>query len=691
MFTLKCPACSQTQRVSEDVLGTKIACPNCGASFRVGSPRPRASASSAAAAPIPRTQPAGDSADVYQLEDLPEPPAPPSRQIPKITAPAEATSSTKRRASSSGSGLPPWAYAIFGGAAVLVVSLAFILVRIFSAGPASPESTQLTSEPVARAMLEVAAAGANADSSAQGPVPSADQRRISDTSASAVNNLSPPSTPSGSLAQAETTPTPADGSATTAAPGTSAPDASESGSSSLPSNSSANVAANSASSAPHLTTAQIVERSEPSVALIKGKTSSGTGFLVRKGVIATNAHVIDDEFITNLEVRFPSAPAGKQGPLHAQLLYEDPKRDLAFLAVPSDLPAVEIAPTLRFIKGDDITVIGNPGLGDEIVLENAISKGVLSSKTVIDGQNYVQLSAAVNPGNSGGPVFDSSGRVIGVVTLKSTKAEALTFCIPVEDLQAALGKVGSPRPELAAHHGAELAFKLLTTAGAMYAIGLDIRSTLLQSAGPGTARVNLAPNEEVQKFDEMLTTLDQKLFSQVDNQIPGLQADRALSKGTQSRYQDLSANYRAMKSLYANPRGPGDQYTQQAQKLRSKHLQLVQSLRNDLKVDVPPKLLAVLQQRTGGGGTAAPGSVVSGPGGPAGTGGGMVQQPPMIVFEIVPPQTQSRLLRGHIIQRGQIGGRAPGAQGVLNNAQQARERMQNLRDRSRNLRSRLNR
>ena len=210
-----------------------------------------------------------------------------------------------------------------------------------------------------------------------------------------------------------------------------------------------------ASDGTRLTTAQIVQRWEPSVALIKGKTSSGTGFLVKHGVVATNAHVVEGEFISNLEVRFPSAPQGKQGPLPAQLLYEDHKRDLAFLAISSDLPAVEIAPAYKFLKGDDITVIGNPGLGDEIVLENAISRGVLSSKTVIDGQNFIQLSAAVNPGNSGGPVFDSTGRVIGVVTLKSTKAEALTFCIPLEDLQAAVAKVGPARPELISHHRAD--------------------------------------------------------------------------------------------------------------------------------------------------------------------------------------------------------------------------------------------
>ena len=214
-----------------------------------------------------------------------------------------------------------------------------------------------------------------------------------------------------------------------------------------------------------LTTAQIVARCEPSVALIKGKVSSGTGFLVRYGVIATNAHVIEEEFVSNLEVRFPSAPAGNQGPVKAQLLYEDRKRDIAFLAVKSDLPMLRIAPNYSFVKGEDILVIGNPGLGDEVVLENAISRGVMSSKTVIEGMNYHQMNISINPGNSGGPVFDSRGRVIGVATLKSSKTEAMGFCIPVEDVNAALAKVGTARPELGSRHRAVVAFRLLTIAG----------------------------------------------------------------------------------------------------------------------------------------------------------------------------------------------------------------------------------
>ncbi len=242
-----------------------------------------------------------------------------------------------------------------------------------------------------------------------------------------------------------------------------------------------------------LSTAQIVARCEPSVALVKGRVSSGTGFLVRPGLVATNAHVIDDEFLPDLEVRFPSAPAGQRGPIPADLLYEDPRRDLAFLAVRTGLPALEVARSYRFVKGEDITVIGNPGLGDDVVLENAISRGVMSSRTVIDGQDFLQMSIAINPGNSGGPAFDSAGRVIGVATLKSSKAESMGFCIPVEDLNAALARLdqqqAAARDAASSRHRARAAFKMLTTAGALYAIALDIRAGVLArlaALGQGT-------------------------------------------------------------------------------------------------------------------------------------------------------------------------------------------------------------
>ena len=109
--------------------------------------------------------------------------------------------------------------------------------------------------------------------------------------------------------------------------------------------------------------------------------------------------------------------------------------------MPTDLSPLEIDPSYQFRRGQEVTVIGNPGIGNKLVLENAVSRGVMSTTAVIEGQSFYQLSIAINPGNSGGPVIDSTGRVIGVATLKATSLEATAFCIPANDLLLAIDQV----------------------------------------------------------------------------------------------------------------------------------------------------------------------------------------------------------------------------------------------------------
>ncbi len=330
-------------------------------------------------------------------------------------------------------GLPPWAYAALGGAVAAVVLVGLALVSRSLGGAASSRY----------------------------PDPSADV--ILGVASELVPRRAEPAT------TAPTTPTPEAAVAHETPP------------------------AASAKGAP-LTTAQIVARWDASVALVKGHAQFGTGFLVKPGVVVTNAHIIEGEFIDNIEVRFPSAPDDKQGPLTAELLFEDSKRDLAFLAVSTDLPATDVAPSYRFVKGEDVTVIGNPGLGDDIVLENAISRGVMSVRTAIDGMNFFQMNMSINGGNSGGPVFDSTGRVIGVATLKAAKGEALAFCVPAEELNAALSQVGAPRPDLVSRHRVDAAFKLLTIAGALYGVGLEVRASLLRKAPAGANLISSRTN-----------------------------------------------------------------------------------------------------------------------------------------------------------------------------------------------------
>lgn len=194
-------------------------------------------------------------------------------------------------------------------------------------------------------------------------------------------------------------------------------------------------------------TEEIVAEVEEAVALIRGKNSSGTGFVVLPGIIATNSHVIDSEEIKDLSVHFPSETGAKKGPFTAQLLYEDPKRDLAFLEIPSkDHLPLSIIRDYNFRRGQKVIVVGNPGRGDGAVLENAVTEGILSTQTEMDDLPFYQLSIAINSGNSGGPVFNDEGDVLGVVTLKSAKAEAMAYCIPPDALNEAIEAVQNRNP-----------------------------------------------------------------------------------------------------------------------------------------------------------------------------------------------------------------------------------------------------
>jgi S1-C subfamily serine protease len=614
---LKCPACGQLQHVPDEMMGKKTVCPSCSASLRVPAAKPRAAGDSASA--LSRAESGTNSPVEIGYGLAPEPasagepyavlrPVPAPREVP----PKPEKAKPKPAAAPSGGGIPAWIYAVAGGAGVLALVAAASLIRLFTGsatspypdpavdivmGIATPEGAKVAKPVVGPSSppRALAAIGKTPAQAAVAPPAAATTPGSAPATSLATNPNTTPATPPPATAPAplaSVTPAPA----STPAPAPSTPG--------VP-----------------MTTAQIVAKWEPSVALIKGQASSGTGFVVKPGIVVTNAHVINEELISGLEVRFPSAPAGKQGPLGAELLYEDAKRDLAFLKVDTDLPATQVSPSYSFVKGEDITVIGNPGLGDEVVLENAISRGVMSSKTVIEGMNFLQLNMSINPGNSGGPVFDSSGRVIGVATLKATKAEALAFCIPAEDLQAALVQVGPPRPDVVSRHRSEVSFKMLTLAGALYGIGLDVRASLLRNA-PFGGKANLLPNEPIKKLDEAITSLDEKAFSPVMEEMANIKTDAALAPLIRTRYQELATAYQTMKDLYSATNKPADKYTSAVQSVRAKHLHLVDMLQKDLKVDVPAPILAMMK-------TKVPDA-----------------QPAVVITQIVPGSVQSRVLRG---------------------------------------------
>lgn len=137
----------------------------------------------------------------------------------------------------------------------------------------------------------------------------------------------------------------------------------------------------------------------------------GSGFVIDpEGVIVTNNHVI--EGATEIVIDFHDGSK-----LNAELVGTDAKTDLAVLRVKSEkpLPYVKLGSSNNARVGDWVMVIGNP-----FGLNSSVSVGIISARNrdIQSGpyDNYIQTDAAINQGNSGGPLFDKNGDVIGVNT-----------------------------------------------------------------------------------------------------------------------------------------------------------------------------------------------------------------------------------------------------------------------------------
>lgn len=191
-----------------------------------------------------------------------------------------------------------------------------------------------------------------------------------------------------------------------------------------------------------LTTAQIAKRIAPAVVVITGKTDSGdvlgSGFIVSKdGKIVTNLHVIRDmnsasAQLVNGEI-FDSV----------SVLATDERRDLAIIMVAgSNLPTLELGKSDTLTVGESVVVVGSP-LG----LESTVTAGILSAiRDSGDGLTLLQTDAAVNHGNSGGPLVNSNGQAVGVVSsiLRSDSAQGLNFAIPINYVRELLNNLHAP-------------------------------------------------------------------------------------------------------------------------------------------------------------------------------------------------------------------------------------------------------
>ena len=174
----------------------------------------------------------------------------------------------------------------------------------------------------------------------------------------------------------------------------------------------------------------VAQRTMLGVVRVESAAGTGSGFFVAADIVLTNAHVV------------PGAPSvtirradGSTSP--AYVAASSPEVDLAALRVASPVPAQPVLPlgsVSRVRVGQEVLAAGSP-LG---VLQNSVTRGIVSAVRVVGGVTLVQTDAAINRGNSGGPIVTRDGAVIGIATMQVAAQQGLSFAVAADHAQALL-------------------------------------------------------------------------------------------------------------------------------------------------------------------------------------------------------------------------------------------------------------
>ncbi|MGI0484494.1 S1C family serine protease [Pantanalinema rosaneae CENA516] len=188
-----------------------------------------------------------------------------------------------------------------------------------------------------------------------------------------------------------------------------------------------------------LTVEQIAGQTIPSIIRIRTPLGRGTGFLLSdSGLAITNQHVVGAAFSVKADLYDGSTRTGR-------VMKRDATSDIALVKLEGEathISGLPICQTNAVKVGESVVAIGNP-----LSYTNSVTQGVVSGFRTTASRNLIQTDAAVNPGNSGGPLLNRFGAVIGIVTEKiaSRGVEGLGFAVPIaESLQKLNVQITTP-------------------------------------------------------------------------------------------------------------------------------------------------------------------------------------------------------------------------------------------------------
>ena len=168
----------------------------------------------------------------------------------------------------------------------------------------------------------------------------------------------------------------------------------------------------------------MISRAMPAIVLVEATSGRGSAFFVQHDTLITNVHVVQQDGYVTLRRMDGSS-------LNARVHTRAPAFDIAVLKVTqgsASQPFLAMGTAQSLKAGQEVVVIGS-ALG---TLQNSVSRGVVSGLRASGGVTLVQSDAAANPGNSGGPMLDRNGRVVGILTAGYKGQQGLNFAVSID-------------------------------------------------------------------------------------------------------------------------------------------------------------------------------------------------------------------------------------------------------------------